>query len=216
MSEFKVGDRVVSNGYYFGKLHDGCKGIVVRVSSYDCLVNFDDDVGGHTVCLMDIPIRHGLFVHHDNLTLVEREESKVIYASELMELARKEPGKYEGKRYKVTDTLIDRHSREYETAIVRSGTLRVKGDNELFAHVNSVTRLEEILPEPKPVTFKEAVTAAIEGKKPTIELDNIKYVLVAGKSSYPDIGYWLTVRSESGTTFNISTGMMVSKWYVKE
>ena len=46
------------------------------------------------------------------------EVSKVMYASELMELARKNPEAYEGKRYMVTDTLIDRHSREYETAIV--------------------------------------------------------------------------------------------------
>ena len=77
-------------------------------------------------------------------------------AYDVMKLAAENPQKYEGKRYKVRDTLIDRHGREYETAIFKSGDLRVCGDNLLFAHVNSKTELEEI---PQPVPFLEAVKA---------------------------------------------------------
>lgn len=211
MSEFKVGDRVVSNGYYFGKLHDGCKGTVVRVSSYDCLVNFDDDVGGHTVCLMDVPIRHGLFVHHDNLTLVEREESKVMYASELMEAARKDPEKYEGKRYKAECALIDYKGNSYDTCqFNKDGKLCAPSNTCDWAYINGNTTLEEIPPKPKPVTFMEAVKAYDEGK--TIECKSSEFK----KRTYQPGQYYphemLDKYADSITAKEIING----EWFIKE
>jgi hypothetical protein len=184
MSEFKLGDKVhVSNGgCTFSTYEEFFQENGLEFYRRNWAEGKPAPVGDYTVVATG---KHSDYYYHsplcllrsddgkiyivdngdDDLRLVEREESKVIYASELMEAARKEPEKYEGKRYKVTDTLIDRHSKEYETAIVRSGTLRVKGDNELFAHVNSVTRLEEIPPEPKPVTASEAMAAMDDESK---------------------------------------------------
>jgi hypothetical protein len=142
----------------------------------------------------------------------EKEESKVIYASELMELARKEPQKYEGKRYKVRDTLIDRHGKEYETAIFKSGNLRTYGGNMLFAHANSMTQLEEI---PQPIPFDEAVKAAIDGKKPAITLGGSRYTLTAKRSTLSGIGYWLEVTYDDDPA-ELSTGMIDGMWTVEE
>jgi len=83
-----------------------------------------------------------------------KEEGK-MFASALMELARKEPQKYKGKRYKVTDTLCDRTGRVYKTARVKNGELECDEPPFFYAHINSRTILEEI---PQPVSFMEAAT----------------------------------------------------------
>ena len=99
----------------------------------------------------------------DYMELV-KEDGK-MYASELMELARKEPEKYEGKRYRVLGLCcIGPERQHYSTVIVDSeGKLQGKGyDN--WAYINSNTTVEEIPPEPKPVTFMEAAEANENGK----------------------------------------------------
>jgi hypothetical protein len=85
-----------------------------------------------------------------------KEDGK-MYASELMELARKEPEKYEGKRYRVLGLCcIGPERQHYSTVIVDSeGKLQGKGyDN--WAYINSNTKLEEI---PQSVPFAEAAAA---------------------------------------------------------
>lgn len=91
----------------------------------------------------------------DYMELV-KEDGK-MYASELMELARKEPEKYEGKRYRVLGLCcIGPERQHYSTVIVDSeGKLQGKGyDN--WAYINSNTKLEEI---PQSVPFAEAAAA---------------------------------------------------------
>jgi hypothetical protein len=141
-----------------------------------------------------------------------KEESK-MFASELMELARKEPEKYEGKRYKAIDALIDRYGEVYETAIVKDGTLRGDGDGILFAHINSYTQLEEIKPEPLPIPFLEAVKAYSEGKTAECECDKCKQL--ASKRTY--------VPSEIGSEMKDQSGYAVTAdeilhgiWFIKE
>jgi hypothetical protein len=69
---------------------------------------------------------------------------------------------------------------------------------------------------PQPVSFMEAREAAIEGKRPTIELCGSKYTLFAEKGMYGEIGYWLKVESENGITYGISTGMIDGMWTIEE
>jgi hypothetical protein len=128
-----------------------------------------------------------------------------------MELARKEPQKYEGKRYKVVRGSARGYNGDEskEIKLCSSGQMST---GFLAAYISSDTELEEI---PQPVTFMEAVKAAIEGKHPTIMLDNIKHVMTADKSSYGEIGYWLKVKSENGITYGISTGMIDGMWTVE-
>jgi len=68
---------------------------------------------------------------------------------------------------------------------------------------------------PQPVSFTEAVKAAIEGKRPTIVLEGLRYTLIAEKS-LRDIGYWLLFNCENGTTHSISTGMIDGLWTIED
>jgi VanZ family protein len=144
--------------------------------------------------------------------LESKEDKRVsIKACKLMVEAMEDPQKYEGRKYKVLDTLIDRHGKEYETATFRHGVLKVDGEMS-YAHVNSITALEEI---PQPVPFMEAVKAAIEGRHPTITLDDMKLRLIAEESAASEIGYWLKVKTKTGATLNISTKMMDGLWTIE-
>ena len=88
----------------------------------------------------------------------------MIYASELMELARKNPGEYEGKKYKVTDcnerktNVKDHGGKIIENIKVENGELMVDKPTyyDCTAFVNSRALLE---PLPQPVTFMEAVNS---------------------------------------------------------
>ena len=68
---------------------------------------------------------------------------------------------------------------------------------------------------PQPITFTDAVKAAIEGKRPTIVLCGSKYTLFAEKGMYDDIGYLLKVANEYGTKVDVSTGMIDGMWTVE-
>lgn len=91
-----------------------------------------------------------------------RKMSEPIYASDLMSEARKNPEKYEGKRYKVIGgSSLCADTEEHYECEVRGGELMAKGD---FVAVYSDTQLEEIKHELKPVPFMEAVKAYHNGK----------------------------------------------------
>jgi hypothetical protein len=115
-----------------------------------------------------------------------KEESKMIYASELMELARKEPEKYEGKRYKVEGEIqlrMGNHPDKREV-VVENGILLLDGGCTTFITQN--TQLEEIKPEPKPVGFMEAMNSgkhvtsedrSIQSCTPEYLLENHRFTL---------------------------------------
>lgn len=129
-----------------------------------------------------------------------------LYASELMELARKEPEKYEGKRYKVLGLCCIGPERQcYGEVIVDSeGRLQGKGyDN--WAYINSNTKLEEIKPQPQPVPFMEAVKAMKQGKFACCSCDGETKVY-GGLSFTTSSGY------EAVTTNEILYGV----WTIKE
>jgi hypothetical protein len=68
---------------------------------------------------------------------------------------------------------------------------------------------------PQFIPFDEAIKAAIDGKKPTIDLGGARYTLSAEKSVLSKIGYWLSVTYEDDTV-ELSTGMIDSMWTVEE
>jgi hypothetical protein len=102
-----------------------------------------------------------------------KEGERKLFGSELMELARKEPQKYEGKRYKAVEYFVlDGSGKARPVALVREGSLIFP--DCMSAYIASETTFEEIKPEPQPVSFNEARKAAIEGKRPTITLNGAR------------------------------------------
>jgi len=88
----------------------------------------------------------------------------MIYASELMELARKNPERYEGKRYRVVNSYAcDNAGEATEIIQIRCGTFGTE-DSDEDVYISTTTILEEIPSEPKPVTFMEAVEAYGKGE----------------------------------------------------
>ena len=83
-----------------------------------------------------------------------------MYASELMELARKNQQEYEGRRYKV----VEGTSGMWNNATMKRYTECVIDEGKLYSDgypmmIFDDTILEEIPPKPKPVTFLEAAKA---------------------------------------------------------
>ncbi|MFA5305948.1 MAG: hypothetical protein WC365_00715 [Candidatus Babeliales bacterium] len=229
--DFKIGDRVhVSNNgcsfttyseffkrnglEYFKK--DWVHGEIIPIGDYTVAA-----IGKHhasyygTLYLLrsergKIHIATNLYRH---LTLIEEGEKK-LKAYDLMKLAAENPQRYEGKRYKTVEYFaLDGSGKARPVALVREGSLIFPDCTS--AYITSKTTFEEIKPEPQPVSFMEARKAAIEGKRPFIVLDNIKYTLIADKGLYDVNGYWLKVKSGNNITYSISTGMLDGMWTVQ-
>ena len=81
-----------------------------------------------------------------------------IKACELMVEAQKNPEKYEGKKYKIVDGIVhDYDGEELGKLFIFDGNLCKELDKRhCYAYISSSAELEEIKPEPKPVSFMEA------------------------------------------------------------
>ena len=135
-----------------------------------------------------------------------------MFASKLMELARKEPEKYEGKRYRVLGLCcIGPERQHYSTVIVDSeGKLQGKGyDN--WAYINSNTKLEEIPPEPEPVDFMEAVEAYERGEVVECALEGCKYVY---QKSVTDVKYAPMHEQNDEDGYVSLREILHGKWYI--
>ncbi len=85
-----------------------------------------------------------------------------MFASELMEAIRKEPEKYEGKRYEIPrGNCITGAGKPLNAVKVHNGKLLVDNDSGNYAFASSYCELEEIK---QPVTWQEAIAAWVNGK----------------------------------------------------
>jgi hypothetical protein len=232
MSEFKIGDRVhVSNGgSTFSAYEDffsenglefykqnWTKGESLPVGDYTVVATGKHRDTYYSLLYLLRSDDGRIYIAHDccgHLTLVEREEETVIYASELMELARKEPEKYAGKRYKTVVGAIINRDGECITGVM------VDGDGEMLAggsrrvYVTSNTILEEIPPEPQHVTFEEARVAYEQGKMIRAEYPDFNHRQVKVMQQFMKDAHG-AMSSNFGTELSfyiISNGT----WYVEE
>lgn len=159
--KYKVGDKVkvrsdlvvgskYGYGAYFTEPMAELRGKTVTITSTDSISYHVDPLWEHWT--------------DDMFEGLAKEDGK-MYASELMELARKEPEKYEGKRYRVVEGSrmynCATNIKPYTECIIKYGKLHSEG----FAMmVFSDTILKEIPPEPNPVPFMEAREAFENGK----------------------------------------------------
>ena len=125
-----------------------------------------------------------------------------MFASELMELARKNPKEYEGKKYKVASGIaVDGFGKCYkEFGINRDGCFST--DN-LMIFTNSDTKLEEIS---QPVPFMEAVKVKCN-KDGTRIICNHKGIT----KEYAGIAFTTINKSEPVTFDEILHG----EWFIK-
>ena len=86
-----------------------------------------------------------------------------VYASELAELARKEPGKYEGKRYRLTDgALMTFHGTELtDKFIITDGLFAFEKVRLYFANNTQVEEIKQL----EPATWQKAFLAGLKGLK---------------------------------------------------
>jgi hypothetical protein len=151
------------------------------------------------------------------------KEEERMFGYELMALAAKEPGKYEGKRYKVTACRADHWGKPYgivevcrDFNAVNSMTLvGVDGDKRTAELVSITTRteLEEI---PQPVPFLDAVKAYAEGKTVECTVGNSKYVYSPNGFNHDEsLGYFF--KPDKYPDMPISTKEILEGiWKIKE
>ena len=147
----KEGDRVkVRSDLKEGQIYGGCNitSDMARLSGKTVVITSCCDDRYHIASLWE----HWTDEMFEGLV---KEESK-MFASELMELARKEPQKYEGKRYKVVSgSPLENGSQTFYECVMCKGSFKSPGKN-LYLAVFDDTKLEEI---PQPVSFMDAVNS---------------------------------------------------------
>jgi hypothetical protein len=89
-----------------------------------------------------------------------------IFADELMVEARKNPEKYEGRRYEAECALIDSEGRTYKELTITGGKLTVSGH---WAYINSNTLLTE---KSRSVDFMTAANSLYEMKPDCDDCDS--------------------------------------------
>jgi hypothetical protein len=147
----------------------------------------------------------------------------LCWTDEMFDVLAKEESKVKYKTWEVVKMLTENH----ELVFVRpsDGVRTMLGDKihagEIIGKYLKQTNGEGIRLSdewelvPQPITFTEAVKAAIEGKKPNIVLNDIKCELIAEECISNEMGYSLRAVSKSGTKFHISTGMIDGMWTVE-
>jgi hypothetical protein len=179
MNKFKVGDKVrVIKGLQVGQKYDGCLVTKEMGKSAGCEV---------TIAEMNpfgISNRYGIkeYFGYFSSEMLEPVETKLM-AYDLMKLATENPGEYEGKRYKCVRTkFADGLGRLRDEIIIKNGRFAFVDDGSGFTvFISNDTELEEIKPEPQPVSFMEAVKAYSKGKK--IRCGQTIYTSESGMSS---------------------------------
>ena len=124
-----------------------------------------------------------------------------MYASELMEKIRKEPEKYEGKKYKGYP-IMHPGGKLYDELTVHDGVFVVEEDSN-WAFVSSHTELEEI---PQPVTWQEALEANADGRKIQLDIKRIDGVTIHHV-------FDKTLKSQCGWIAT-AEGIIKGKWYI--
>jgi hypothetical protein len=227
MSKFKVGDKVRVNdgGEGFSTYEDFFKendlqqfasryrkGVSIPVGDYKVVGK-----GKHgsihcygTIYVLEDDAKNIYLMTNDKGSIeLIKQEPTTIYASDLMTEARKNPEKYEGKRYKVIKGfLLDSEGVEHlEALITKHGNVIIPGQPWL-AYVSPNTQLREIKPEPKPVTFMEAVKAYENGK-------SIKVKDGSRETTYNLSGDMAMFKGTNDTILTVSE-ILNGTWYIEE
>lgn len=204
--KYKVGDRVEISKSFSGILLKGDKGTIKCIETIcgtaQILVVWDKYLAE---CFVENG--HGHYITEEYIKLIEPATltTSPIKAYELMKLAAENPEKYEGKRYKVCGIYcIDHRGNKYAEAIFHNGILEGEGCNN-WLFVNSNTILEEIPPEPKPVSFREATQS---GKKIKPSEDGW---------SFDDVDFWFRQLCCKNNNLGDNFEKYVNgQWFIKE
>lgn len=126
-----------------------------------------------------------------------------IKGYELMRLAKENPEKYEGKRYKVVKGIVLNKNGGcfYYEVVVYNGEIVIAANKNHSALIDSSTELEEIK---QPVTPQEAAKSFSEGK--TIRCEYIDSVIMFKKDT----------PSRSFTPDYYMKLMLEGTWYIEE
>lgn len=132
---------------------------------------------------------------------------ELIYASDLMTEARKNPEKYEGKRYRVASDFAKKaDGQSVLNCRIEEGCLVVDGTH-MRVYFTESTTLEEIKPEPKPVPTIDAVRAHHLNKQ------TIKCVLNGKEHVYTP--YYSQMKDKDGKAVT-SNQILNGTWFIEE
>ncbi len=178
-SKFRIGDRVEMVDD-FSPLKKGDKGTVKGFDAKYILVKWDRRLSPYYV-----EDGYGHYVPENQIKLVDSAlTTGQIKAYELMKLAVENPGEYKRRKYKVVDGAYTCEGNAVpELYIGTDGDFRSEYSG-YRVFIGYDTKLEEIPPEPKSVTFMEAAKAYSEGKTVVVEHKGHKHFYKASETVF--------------------------------
>jgi hypothetical protein len=210
--KYKVGDKVrVRGDLAIGRLYGG------RYSFDGEMVNF---LGKEIVIDSVWADGSGYTIKGSVYTwtgeMLEPVETK-LKAYDVMKLAAENPGEYEGKRYRVVEgsTMVagGTNLQLVRKCIIRNaGFETIESPHYGLAAYND-TILEEIKPEPQPVSFMEAVKAYSEGKTVECKIDCITYIY---KKEDEDGDPLCEMQAEETKAGLSAREILHGVWYIKQ